>query len=178
MNSSYEPLLKKYDFENGIFIHARYGDKFQWNYDKLKIKDLRLYILLKPSYYVDAVKQFTTKGPLYVFSDSSFSKCLLQDVLPDAIFVVEGSYESFFCLSHCKYLVVSDSTFGIAAMHLNSRPGLKVVAPGYTNNTYENKLKIIKTPFNYPASTHLVKDKSYILENTLKAYNEIMDRCK
>jgi len=178
MNSSYDSLLQKYDFENGIFIHARYGDKFQWNYTQLKINDPRLYILLKPSYYMDAVKQFTTKGPLYVFSDSSFAKCLLQDVLSDAIFVEEGVFESFFCLSHCKHLILSDSTFGIAAVYLNSNPVLKVVAPGYTNNSYENNLKIIKTPYHYPVGTHLVKDKSYILENTLKTYEEIIDRCK
>ena len=177
MNSSYDSLLQKYDFKNGIFIHVRYGDKFRWNYDKLQSKDPRLYLLLKPSYYVDALKHFKTGSPVYVFSDSAFTKCLLQKDLPDAIFVDEGSYESFFCLSHCKHLVLSDSTFGIAAMHLNSTSGLKVVAPGYTNDTL-HKFKLMKTPFHYPASTHLVKDKSYILENTVETYKEIMDRCK
>jgi hypothetical protein len=176
MNPSYNYLLKKYDFENGIFIHVRYGDKFRWNYDKLQTKNPRIYVLLKPSYYANALKQFETGSPIYIFSDSTFTKCVLQDTIPTATFVEEGSYESFFCLSHCKNLILSDSTFGIAAAYLNSTPGLKVVAPGYTNDGMNN-LKIIKTPFHYGPHTHVIMNRSYIFENKLKIYKEIIERC-
>ena len=36
MDSSYDYLLDKYDFKNGIFVHVRYGDKFKMNYNNLK----------------------------------------------------------------------------------------------------------------------------------------------
>ena len=175
MNESYDHLLKKYDFENGIFIHIRYNDKFSWNYEKLKEKDPRLYILLKPSYYADAIKKFDS-GPVYIFSDTSFVKCLLGDTVKDAIFAEENSYETFFCLTHCKKLVLSDSTFGIAAAFLNSTPDLKIVAPGYTND-HMNKFKIIKTPFHYPKNTYLMKDRSYSLPNSITEYEKIKDMC-
>lgn len=169
MNSSYDHLLKKYDFENGIFIHVRYGDKFKLNYDKLLKKDPRIYILLKPSYYADSIKKFES-GPVYIFSDSLYVKYLFQDI--DATFVEEDSYETFFCLTHCKKLIISDSTFGIAAAFLNSTPDLKIVAPGYTNNIVNN-FKIFKTPFKYPSGTQLITDRSYILPNSIAEYEKI-----
>lgn len=171
MNSSYDHLLKKYDFENGIFIHVRYGDKFKLNYDKLLKKDPRIYILLKPSYYADAIKKFES-GPVYIFSDTSFVKCLLDDTIKDAVFAEENSYETFFCLTHCKKLIISDSTFGIAAAFLNSNPDLKIVAPGYTNNILNN-FKIFKSPFKYPSGTQLITDRSYILPNSIAEYEKI-----
>jgi len=175
MNASYDHLLKKYDFENGIFIHVRYGDKFKLNYDRLKKKDSRLYILLKPSYYAEAIKKFDS-GPVYIFSDTSFVKCLLGDTVKEAIFAEENSYETFFCLTHCKKLVLSDSTFGIAAAFLNQNLDLKIVAPGYTNDPMNN-FKIIKTPFHYPKNTYLMTDRSYSLAKSITEYEKIKDMC-
>lgn len=176
MNSSYDYLLKKYDFENGIFIHVRYNDKFTWNYEKLLKKDPRIFILLKPSYYADAIKKFEKGGPVYIFSDTSFVKCLLDDTIKDAVFAEENSYETFFCLTQCKKLVLSDSTFGIAAAYLNSNPTLEIVAPGYTND-HMNKLKIRNTPYKYTSNTHIVRDRSYILPKSISEYEIIKDRC-
>jgi hypothetical protein len=175
MNPSYTYLLKKYDFKNGIFIHLRYGDKFQWNYTKLKKKDPHLYILLKPSYYADAITQFEP-GPIYIFSDTTFVKCLLDDTIKDAIFAEENSYETFFCLTHCKKLILSDSTFGIAAAYLNVNPALKIVAPGYMNDATSID-KIINTPFHYRYNTYIVKNRSYLVPKSIHVYKQIKDRC-
>jgi hypothetical protein len=171
LDPSFQYLLKKYDFETGIFIHVRYNDKFTLNYQRLKEKDPRIYILLTPAYYADALQQFE-KGPVYIFSDSTYVKYLLKDVLQEAHFVEEGSYESFFCLTHCRNLVLSDSTFGIAAAYLNQTSGLKIVAPGYTNDGM-NKLKIINTPYKYTPTTYIVQDRSYIVPTSLAVYEKI-----
>jgi hypothetical protein len=180
MNESFDYLLNKYDFKNGIFVHIRFGDKFIFNYEQLKQNKKISFTLLKPSYYLDNLLKFTETNintPIYIFTDSKqITECLLKNKIMNfnnVKYVDEGSYETFYCFTKCKNLIISDSTISIAAIYLNYNKDLKVIAPNFTIDTYQN---IINLKYKYPSNIILENNRSYIL-NDIKDYNKIIKEC-
>jgi hypothetical protein len=175
MNSSYDYLLNKYDFKDGIFVHVRYGDKFMINYQNLKRNTYKhFYTLLNPSYYIDNINKMLKEkeGKVYIFSDSvEMTKCLFKS--DNFIYTNEGSYESFYCFTKCRRLIISESTISIAATYLNYNEDLKVIAPGFA---IKNGGNIDKTFYVYPSTVTYENDRSYLLDN-IKQYNEIIKKC-
>jgi len=180
MNSSYDYLLDKYDFKDGIFVHVRYGDKFMINYHNLKKNTSKyFYTLLNPSYYIDNINKMLKEEDninrkVYIFSDSiEMTKCLFKSEMNNYIYTDEGSYESFYCFTKCRRLIISESTISIAATYLNYNEDLKVIAPGFATKNIGN---IDKTFYIYPSTVTYENDRSYLLDN-IKQYNEIIKKC-
>ena len=176
MDSSYDYLLDKYDFENGIFVHVRYGDKFKMNYDSLKSNKQKIYsILFSPEYYINNINKFMkddNNKPIYIFSDSNeIVKNIFNSKFKNITCVNEGTYETFFCFTHCKKLIISDSTISIAAIYLNYNKDFKAIAPNFTMD-YNNH-KIVDLKYKFPSNVILENDKSYILQN-IKQYEDII----
>jgi hypothetical protein len=168
-NLELEYLNKKYDMDNGMFIHFRLGDKFRENIKNLNEGRTIQYILMKPEYYLKHLKNFT--GPVYVFSDEiEVARCLLKD---DRFqYTNEGTNEAIFCFQHAKHMILSDSTMSISAMKLNSRK-YHAVLPGYLIRNLVVKV----TPFAIESEkVHIDTDKKLILSK-LNEYKQIIKEC-
>lgn len=179
MDSSYNYLLKKYDFENGLFVQIRYGDKFNMNYTNLKNNKDILFILLKPEFYLENIIKYinlkkNSNTPIYIFSDSiDIVKCLFKNKINNVIYTNEGTYETFFCLTHCKNMIISDSSMSYSAIDLNYEKDLKVISPNFY---IDSKNNIINIKFKYKSNVTLIDDPTYILDN-IKDYQEIINKC-
>ena len=111
MNSNYDYLVQKYDLKNGIFVHYRLGDKFELNYNELQKNKICKYALFKPDYYVENVKKMLKEksGKVYILSDSiKIAECLLKNKIPNAIFINEGTAETFYLMTHCNRFIISE----------------------------------------------------------------------
>lgn len=178
MDPSYNYLLTKYDFENGLFVHIRYGDKFAQNYYSLKKYKMNRFILLKPQFYIDNITKFINNKkklntPIYIFTDSIvIAKCQFEDIKYNFVYTNEGTYETFFCLTHCKNLIISDSTLASAAIELNENKNINAISPNFL---IDKNNKITNLKYKYPSNVTLVSDKSYILDD-LNEYT-IIDDC-
>jgi len=174
---SYDYLLNKYDFKNGIFVHIRFGDKFIINYKNLiRKKNANFYTLFNESYYINIINRLLDekKGDVYIFTDSpNIVKCLFKNKIDNLIYSNEDTYETFYCFINCKRLIISESTFSIAAIFLNNNKDLIVIAPNFC---YDIKKKVIKTPYKYPSNVILENNQSYILKD-LKDYENIIKKC-
>jgi len=172
-------LLKKYDFENGLFVQIRYGDKFNMNYNNLKNNKNILFILLKPEFYIENIIKYINLRenlniPIYIFSDSiDIVKCLFKNKINNVIYTNEGTYETFFCLTHCKNMIISDSSMSYSAIDLNYEKDLKVISPNFY---IDSKNNIINIKFKYKSNVTLVDDPTYILDN-IKDYEEMIINC-
>ena len=119
-------LTNKYDFENGIFVHIRYGDKFRINYDILRKNNHEYFFtLLNASYYIDNINRFLRekKSNVYIFTDSfDMVKCLFKNKISNIeniIYTNADVYETLYCFIHCKRLIISESTLSISGIYLN-----------------------------------------------------------
>jgi hypothetical protein len=186
MDSSYDYLLDKYDFKNGIFVHVRYGDKFLINYISLQKNNFKhFFTLLKPAYYIDNINKMLKEADnidrkVYIFSDSiEMTKCLFNNESKENknkfIYMDEGVYETFYCFTKCRRLIISESSLSIAAIYLNYNEDLKVIAPRFAVKNYGN---IINTFYCYPSTVTFENNRSYLLYDDIKEYNEIIKMCK
>jgi len=170
-------LINKYDFDNSIFVHVRYGDKFNINYNILKNKSNDyFYTLLKESYYIDNINKLIKEknGNIYIFTDSPhIAKCFFKNKIKNLIYINADVYEAFYCFTHCKRLIISESTLSIAAIYLNINKDLQAIVPNFSYDINQN---IINTPFKYPSNIILENNKSYIL-NDIKDYYKITKEC-
>jgi hypothetical protein len=170
-------LTNKYDFDNGIFVHVRYGDKFEINYNILKDKSNDyFYTLLNESYYIDNINKLIKEknGNIYIFTDSPhIAKCFFKNKIKNLIYINADVYEAFYCFTHCKRLIISESTLSIAAIYLNINKDLQAIVPNFSYDINQN---IINTPFKYPSNIILENNKSYIL-NDIKDYYKITKEC-
>lgn len=109
--------LPKYDYNNGIFIHARYGDKLILNSNKNpKFK----YELLYPKFYIDMITSYEgwEHRPIYIFSDSPE---IIRRCFPmERIQVCEDPWwDVFLIFTKAKRIVFGDSTLSVGAAIMN-----------------------------------------------------------
>jgi hypothetical protein len=181
MNSSYDSLLTKYDFENGIFVHIRYGDKIFINYKSLVTKKGIFFTILNADYYsnsINKLRKHNPTAPVYIFTDSkNIAKYMLQDKVENITFVEEGAYQTFYCFTKCHYFIASRSTMSLAAIYLNYNKNVHIIAPDFPEFYVYSTRKYGNIHFKYPPYVLLEKDKSYILKG-IKEYKEIIKRMK
>jgi len=177
MNSNYDYLQDKYDLKNGIFVHYRLGDKFEINYNDLNNNKSCSFILLKAEYYINNVLKMLKEkfGQVYIMSDSiEVAKCLLNNKIPNAIFVNEKTAETFFLMTHCNRLIISDSSMTVSAIYLNNNKP-QVIAPNFVVDFYST----CKINNNFFFSKDMVifdNNKEYLL-NTKGDYDIIYKQC-
>ena len=177
MNSNYDYLPDKYDLRNGIFVHYRLGDKFELNYSALNDNKSCSFILLKAEYYINNIMKMLKEktGPVYIMSDSiEVAKCLLKDKIPDAIFINEKTAETFFLMTHCNRLIISDSSMTVAAIYLNNNKP-QVIAPNFVVDFY-NTCKLNNNFFYNKDMVTFDNNKEYLL-NTKEDYDIIYKQC-
>jgi hypothetical protein len=177
MNSSYDYLKNNYNLNNGIFVHYRLGDKFYLNYKELLNKKMCKYVIMKPEYYVDNINKMLKDkiGPVYIMSDSiKIAKCLLKNKIPNAIFINEGTAETFFLMTHCHRLIISESTMTVAAVYLNNNKP-QVIAPNFLINLSDN-LKLINNIYFNDKVVIFDNNKEYLL-NEKEQYDIIYKQC-
>uniref|UniRef100_A0A6C0JWU4 Uncharacterized protein n=1 Tax=viral metagenome TaxID=1070528 RepID=A0A6C0JWU4_9ZZZZ len=170
MKKIFQTPKLSYDFQKGIFVHVRYGDKFEMNYFALKNRQTPKYILLKPSYYETHIQMLLDKkeGPVYIFSDDpTIARCLLK---PDYVFVHASGYETFSCFQHAKRVILSESTLSTAAVLLG-KDKKDLIVPDFLRMPPD--FRIVPSPY----FTNGVRDTSYIL-STKSEYDEILKQCK
>ena len=177
MNPDYNYLMDKYDFENGIFVHYRLGDKLQLNYDQLRRNKVCRHVLLTPEYFIDQIKKMLNekKGKVYVMSDSlKISKCLLKDKIPNITFIEEKTAETFFIMTHCKRFIISESTMTVAAVYLNNNKP-QVIAPNFLIDGLDNYKVKDNIYFNNKIVT-FINDRKYLLDKK-NMYDKIYKEC-
>jgi hypothetical protein len=177
MNSNYDNLLDKYDLKNGIFVHYRLGDKFEINYNALNDNKSCSFILLKAEYYINNIMKMLKEksGPVYIMSDSiDVAKCLLKNKIPNVIFVNERTAETFFLMTHCDRLIISDSSMTVAAIYLNKNKP-QVIAPLFVVDFY-NTCKLNNNFFYNKDMVIFDNNKEYLL-NTKEDYDIIYKQC-
>jgi hypothetical protein len=107
------------------------------------------------------------------------TKCLFNNESKENknkfIYMDEGVYETFYCFTKCRRLIISESSLSIAAIYLNYNEDLKVIAPGFAVKNYGN---IINTFYCYPSTVTFENNRSYLLYDDIKEYNEIIKMCK
>ena len=173
MNSNYDYLLEKYDLKNGIFVHYRLGDKFEINYKALNDNKSCSFILLKAEYYIDNIMKMLKEksGKVYIMSDSiGAAKCLLNNKILNAIFVNEKTAETFFLMTHCNRLIISDSSMTVSAIYLNKNKP-QVIAPNFVVDFY-NTCKLNDNFFFNKDMVLFDNNKKYLL-NTKEDYDII-----
>jgi hypothetical protein len=168
-NTELDYLKKKYDFDKGMFVHFRLGDKFRENMKNFKEDKPIGYILMKPQYYLKYLNNFS--GPVYIFSDEiEVAKCLLKDDRFE--YTDEGTNEAIYCFQNAKHMIVSESTMSIVAMKLNSRK-YQAIVPGYLIR----ETVVVSTKYATESEkTHLETDKNLILSKK-EDYIKIIKEC-
>jgi hypothetical protein len=177
MNSNYDYLKNNYDLNNGIFVHYRLGDKFELNYIELNKNKVCKYALFTPDYYIDSINKMLKekKGAIYIMSDSiKVAECLLKNKLPNLIFINEGSAETFYLMTHCRRLIISESSMTVAAVYLNNNKP-QVIVPNFLIDVHDNH-KIIKNTYYSDEIVSFVNDKKYLLYNK-EQYYRIYKQC-
>ena len=132
---SFDPILEyDYDFDNDIFLHMRYGDKFEYI-----ARNRILFVVLKPDYYFEALMLLKSKRVrnVYIFTDS---KELIENIyMPDFIkmkefnFVIsnEPYWNVFYLAQKFKNLITSESSLIYSGILLNKNYN-NVIAFPYT----------------------------------------------
>jgi hypothetical protein len=163
----YETLKEKYDFNKGIFVHFRLGDKFKLNMNELRKGKHPKYVVMKPEYYEDHISDIRKNNePVYVFSDEpELAKCLLGDYE----YVNEGANETFYCFQNAKKVIISESTLTIAAV-LTGTKKKELVVPNFLYMPPDYRL--IESPYFSEGES----EKKYLLK-TLKEYQDIVKQC-
>jgi len=132
--------IDKYDVENGIAFHIRYGDKLIMNKQRINKGLSPEYIVLKPEYYLDNIKKLnlTENTPIYIFTDSPI--IVAETILPylkNAKICPEHYTKVFFLLTKIKQQIISESTLSICAGYfaqILSEDKFKIIAPNYYIN--------------------------------------------
>lgn len=119
-------LLYKYDYNNDVLMHVRYGDKLTIN-KKTGTKDK--YLLLKPQYYFDALYDLTERNKnikkVYIFTDSPKN---VKDMFMSQFKEIEGVkfiisdepyWNVFYLCSKFKNIILSMSTLTYAGLSFN-----------------------------------------------------------
>jgi hypothetical protein len=178
MNSNYDYLRDNYDLKNGIFVHYRLGDKFELNYKELKKNKVCKYVLMTSEYYIDSINKMLKEKqgpPVYIMSDSiKVAECLLKNKIPNLIFINEGTAETFYLMTHCNRLIISESTMTVAAVYLNNNKP-QVISPDFLIDVRNNH-KLINNIFFSDKIVSFVSDKKYLLINK-KQYDELYKEC-
>jgi len=175
MNPKYDYLKDKYDLNNGIFVHYRLGDKFELNYKDCFKKRACQYALFTPKYYIDMINIMLKEkqGLIYIMSDSiKVAECLLKNKIPNLIFINEGTPETFFLMTHCNRLIISESSMTVAAAYLNNN-NPQIIAPNFLINLNR---KIIKNIYFDKQMVQFIDNKKYLLINK-KQYDELYYKC-
>lgn len=181
INTDYDYLLDKYDTKNGIAVHIRLGDKFEWNYKNLKSNRPVSFVVMKPEYYVQNVLKMLEKknGPVYIFSDSvDFAECLIKPSLPNANIVNEDFVEIFYLFTKFKRAIISESTLSISAFYMNFK-NPHVIAPAYRvdfDPKGKSTFKLVKTISADDKTFDLDKTKDFIMQ-TKAEYDYVIKTC-
>jgi hypothetical protein len=108
-------------------------------------------------------------------SDSiKVAECLLKNKIPNLIFINEGTAETFYLMTHCNRLIISESTMTVAAVYLNNNKP-QVIAPDFLIDVRNNH-KLINNIFFSDKIVSFVSDKKYLLINK-KQYDELYKEC-
>lgn len=117
-------------------IHIRYGDKL---YTELKqnIKNKEkfdYFLLYKPEYYIDMIHKFLKKDiniPVIIITDSPtlVKECIMPKFIgnKNVNFLNIDSIAGFYLLCHASHIVMSCSTFSMAASYFNEKAKCDIV---------------------------------------------------
>jgi hypothetical protein len=110
--------LPKYDYKNGIFIHARYGDKLIYN---SKPNPELKFELLYPKFYIDMITSYEgwENRPIYVFTDSPevVNRCFPMERIQ---LCEDPWWNVFLIFTKAKRIIFADSTITIGAAIMNT----------------------------------------------------------
>lgn len=144
-----------FDYEKGLAVHIRYGDKLVLNE-----KTSSEFLLLKPEWYIRAMcvwHEAHPHSPIYIFTDSPtiVEHAILPSVsfahlIPPNILTWDATFVAF---TRFKHIITSDSTLPLSAIYIRSDCP-KVISYGLVSSTFSSTNPIVAKINGYSLSVN------------------------
>lgn len=128
-NALFDQFENLINHSNSVAVHIRRGDF-------LEMKNRRIFEILQPTYYKDAIeliKSKTDNPRFFIFSDDIQWAMDNIDFPNDAVYINNSEklkdFQELILMSHCKHNIIANSTFSWWAAWLNRNPAKIVIQP-------------------------------------------------